>query len=165
MSRPSKYRTEFAKQLLEYFGRPPYEQVIKKITEKSDDGTTRIVEIPQHHDDGRPVLHPSDIPTFAGFAILIGVHVDTLIEWTKNFAEFSEAYKQSKAHQENWLAVNLNRNLIPPAAGIFTAKNVIGWRDKQPDEVDVVINNHALSDEQLDNRIDALMKKSKKKGS
>lgn len=43
---------------------------------------------------------------------------------------------------------------------MFTAKNVIGWRDKQPDENDVVINNNVgnMSDEDLGAKIDEKLK-------
>lgn len=155
--RPSGYKPEHVKKLIDYFSRAPYRQVTKKISEDQ-----KVVEIPMFHEDGRPVQETSDFPTFAGFAISIGVHRDTLVEWSKNFAEFSDAYKKAKDFQENWLAVNGNRGLLPPAFAIFTAKNILGWRDKQPDEVDVVVNNHALSDDQLDNRIQALLKSKKK---
>jgi hypothetical protein len=158
----SKYDPKFIDQMLEYFGVEPYHQVIKKISEKTEDGTARTAEIPQFSADGRPILEISDFPTLAGFAIKIGVNRDTLAEWAKNFAEFSGAYKKAKDYQENWLAVNSLKGLLPPASAIFTQKNVIGWRDKQPDEVDVVVNNHTLSDEQLDNRIEALMRTMKK---
>jgi hypothetical protein len=162
--RPSSFKPEYTDLLIAYFSTPPYHQVVKKITEKQESGESRINEVPQFRDDGTPIYEISDFPTMAGFAIKIGVHRDTLQEWAKNFAEFSDAYKKAKDYQENFLAVNGNRGLLPPAFAIFTAKNVIQWRDKQPDEVDLVINNHALSDEQLDNRIESLLKKAKKKG-
>lgn len=164
--RPSSYKPEYVNDLIEYFSKPPYLQVVKKISEKIEFAPnqfkTVVHEIPQFREDGTPVYEISDFPTIAGFAIRIGVHRDTLQEWAKNFAEFSDAYKKAKDYQENYLAVNGNRSLLPPAFAIFTAKNVLGWRDKQPDEVDVVVNNHALSDEQLDHRIEALLRASKK---
>lgn len=160
--RPSGYKPEYVKELIEYFSISPYRQVNKKITEKLESGDSKVLEIAQFDESGRAINETSDFPTFAGFAISIGVHRDTLVEWSKNYAEFSDAYKKAKDYQENWLAVNGNRGLLPPAFAIFTAKNILGWRDKQPDEVDVVVNNHALSDEQLDNRIEALMKSKKK---
>lgn len=166
VGRPSSFKPQYVAELIKYFSKPAYSQVVKKVSEKVEiDGAsqTKIIEIPQCRDDGTPVLEASDFPTMAGFAISIGVHRDTLQEWAKNYAEFSDVYKKAKDFQENYLAVNGNRGLLPPAFAIFTAKNVLGWRDKQPDEVDVVVNNHALSEEQLDNRIEELLKKSKSK--
>lgn len=163
VGRPSGFKPEYVIELLKYFSEPPYRQVIKKISEKGEDGSLKVTEIPQFHEDGRPVLETSDFPTIAGFAVRIGVHRDTLQEWAKNFADFSDAYKKAKDYQENYLAINGNRDLLPQAFAIFTAKNVLGWRDKQPDEVDIVVNNHALSDEQLDNRIQILLKSKKGK--
>lgn len=160
--RPSSYKQEYVGKLIEYFSQSPYKQLVKKIVEKNDDGKTTIKEVPMVHENGLPIHEISDFPTMAGFAISIGVHRDTLQEWAKNFAEFSDAYKKAKDYQENYLAVNGNRSLLPPAFAIFTAKNVLGWRDKQPDEVDVVVNNHSLSDDQLDHRIELLLKSKKK---
>lgn len=163
LGRPSSFRPEYVDELITYFSKPTYSQAVKRITETIESGEKKITEIPQFREDGTPVLEASDFPTMAGFAIKIGVHRDTLQEWAKNHADFSDAYKKAKDYQENFLAVNGNRGLLPPAFAIFTAKNVIQWRDKQPDEVDVVVNNHALSDEQLDNRIEALLKSKQKK--
>lgn len=157
MGRSSKYTPKFADQLTEYFSVAPYRPVVKTITEKTDAGE-KSAEIPVTDSSGKPVLEASDFPSLAGFALKIGVHRDTLHEWGKNFAEFSDALKRAKDSQENWLLVNSLKGLLPAANAIFTQKNVLGYRDKHPDEVDLVINNHALSDEQLDNRIDALMK-------
>lgn len=44
---------------------------------------------------------------------------------------------------------------------IWVMKNLCGWRDKQPDEVDVIINNNTnnLSDEDLDRLIEEKKKK------
>lgn len=134
---PTKYRPEYIEQLIEYFS--------AKISTVNSMGTER----------------PSDFPSLAGFAIKIGVAKDTLYEWSKVYPDFSVAYKRAKDFQENWLLVNGNKGLIPPNFGIFTAKNVIGYRDRQPDEVDTtIINNNAapaMSEKELDAAIEAKM--------
>lgn len=136
MSRPSGYRAEFCEKLIEYFSVTPYRE------------------------ESPGSLVPNDFPTFAGFAAKIGVHRETLLEWSKLHPEFSDAYKRAKDFQENYLAVNGTKGLINAAFGIFTAKNVLGWRDKRDTEV-TVTNLANQTDEQLETRIEELLKKVK----
>ncbi len=46
---------------------------------------------------------------------------------------------------------------------IFCLKNLCGWRDKQPDETDVIVNNNTnyqtIPDDDLDKKIEEKMKK------
>lgn len=99
--------------MIDFFSVKPYEMVTKKVNDKD----TEVKEV-------------SDIPLFCGFAIKIDVDRDTLTEWNKKHKEFSLAYKKCKQLQENWLVTNGLRSNINTAFGIFTAKNILGWRDK-----------------------------------
>lgn len=116
--RPTDYRPEYAQILIDYFSVEPYREIMRQTITKSGD----VIEV--------PVNEANDFPTLAGFAIKIGVCRDTLLEWSKVHPEFSGAYKRCKDYQENFLAINGNKGLINQPFGIFTAKNVIGWRDK-----------------------------------
>lgn len=154
MGRPSEYHPKFCDEIIEYFSKPPYEQRTKKVITKSGD----VIETPYDA--------ASDTPTFAGFACLIGHHRETLIGWTKAHPDFFDAYNKAKEFQENFLVVNGNKGLINSPFAIFTAKNVLKWRDKQPGEEDTVIvnNNHqSLSETELDARIAKLEKVHKAK--
>jgi hypothetical protein len=155
---PTKYDDQFIDDLIEYFSKPPYKTEKKQIVTKKGDVVDITVDV------------PSDMPTLAGFAIKIGVSRDTLLEWAtaKNedgslkHPEFSGAYNRAKDYQENYLAVNGNKGLINAAFGIFTAKNIIKWRDKQPDEVDTIVNNNnttvtSASDKDLEETIKKLL--------
>lgn len=137
--RPSTYKPEYVQMLLKYLEQKP------TFTKTG-------------------AIKKANFPSLVGFAILVGVHRDTLHEWTKEHEEFSDAYKKARDYQENYLTeLGLADKLSTPFA-IFTAKNVIGWRDKQPGEDAVVhVNNYASkSDEELDARINELMEKNKK---
>lgn len=116
--RPTKYDPAMCERAREYFNREAY--VVSKRTITRKDGST--VE--------EDVRLPADLPTLAGFACLLGVHRDTLNQWTKDNPEFSDAIKEGKAHQERILVTNGLCGLYEGAFGIFTAKNVLGWRDK-----------------------------------
>lgn len=119
MARPTLYDPTLCDQLDAYFAKEPWTEAERTIERR--DGST-VTEM---------VRHPCELPTLAGFACQIGVHRDTLHEWTKIHPEFSDAIKRAKAHQERILVGNGLCGLYEGPFGIFTAKNVLGWRDKQ----------------------------------
>lgn len=125
--RPSLYDEKYIDEMLEYFSIEPYEI--------SPTGKRQA----------------TDIPTFAGFCSKIGIHRETLLNWTEVHEKFFDAYKKCKDLQEQWLAVNGNAGLINPAFAIFTAKNILNWRDKKEIEVSGSVKD--LSDEELDKRL------------
>lgn len=129
LGRPTDYKPEYVEALIEYFSEPPYKEVMKKIVTKDGD----VVEVPEYE--------ATDFKSLAGFAVSIGVHRETLLNWTKQYPDFFDAYKRAKEYQENFLLINGNKELIHPAFSIFTAKNIIGYRDRQPDEVDKTVIN------------------------
>lgn len=103
--RPTKYKPEYCKKIVEYFSCE----------------LTKIV--------GNKVL-PNDLPTLSGFAFSIGVNQDTLHEWTSVHPEFSEAFNIAKQKQKDFLVANGLAGLYPPASFIFVAKNITDMRDK-----------------------------------
>lgn len=144
--RPSGYDPKFVDEILEYFDIEPYEEKEREVATKTGD----VVTI---HEDAA-----NDFPSLAGFAVRIGVHRDTLHEWANakdqngslKYPDFSDAYKRAKDFQENYLATNALKGLVNPAFAIFTAKNVLGWRDKQPGEEDKVVVNNNVKVEAVD---------------
>ncbi len=123
MARPTKYHKGIPDLLLEHFDIKPY-------------------EIPRK--DGAKIAN--DFPTLAGFAIKLGVHRDTLHQWASEHPEFSDAYGRAKDFQENFLIVNGLKGLVASNFAMFTAKNVLGWRDKQPGEEDQINIHITLAD-------------------
>lgn len=113
--RPSSYRPEYADRLREYFNI----EAGKDIAYETASGEEKVARA------------AADFPTFAGFCCEIGIHRDTLHEWIKKHEEFSDAYKEAKEHQERILVQNGLKGGYHANFAIFTAKNVIGWRDKQ----------------------------------
>lgn len=129
LGRPSLYKPEYCDQILDYFSVEPYEEKIKKVHTKSGD----VIELPYEV--------AADFPSFAGFAAKIGVHRESLLNWTEQFPDFFDAYKRAKDLQENFILINGHKSLINTAFGIFTAKNVLGYRDKHPGEDDRTITH------------------------
>lgn len=132
--RPSKYKPEYTEELLEYFSDHPYSVKTKRVAVGDGEFATVDQEV------------PNDFPTLAGFAIKIGVHRDTLHEWSEcgHYPEFSDAYKRVKDFQERYLLVNGLKGIINSAFGIFAMKNILKWRDKQPDEGPEVSNTQVM---------------------
>lgn len=147
--RPTSYDPKYCEEIIEYFSRPPYREVERESVDKKTGKVTKSI-----------VREATDFPSFAGFAAQIGVNRDTLREWCDAQREFSAAYKRCKELQENFVIVNGNAGLINTAFGIFTAKNVLMWRDRQPDEAPTIVNNFSnLSDEDLDRKLEEKLKK------
>lgn len=84
-----------------------------------------------------------EFPTLAGFAAHINVTRETLHDWAtaKNpdgshrHSDFSYAYKKAKELQEANLVKGALTGAYNPTFAIFTAKNVLGWRDKIEQEI------------------------------
>jgi hypothetical protein len=79
----TKYDPSYPALMMEYFSVPPYKEVMKKVVVSGV-----VVELPN--------LEAADMPTLSGFAIKIGVHRETLLNWCKEFPEFNHAYKMAK---------------------------------------------------------------------
>lgn len=124
--RPSKYKPEYAEQMEEYFG-----------VEAGYD-----VEVENSKGVMQSVRHAADLPTFAAFATKLGVHRETLLNWAgtgeegkPKHPEFFDAYKRAADHQERILVQNALKGGYQPSFAIFTAKNVLKWRDKTDHEI------------------------------
>jgi hypothetical protein len=127
VGRPTVYKDTFPDLLVEYFSQPPTKEV--KVYDAKGNERTEVL--------------PNDFPTLARFAVSIGVTKDTLHDWAtaKNpdgelkHPEFSSAYKKAKNLQEANLVEGTLKNAYNSTFAIFTAKNVLGWRDKVEQEI------------------------------
>lgn len=127
VGRPSLYKEEYAKELIEFFDVEPYEEKLLKDSRGGE----------------RVELVPGKFPTLARFAIKLGVSRDTLYEWSTatddegnlKHPEFSYAYKRAKDFQESILVEGAMAGAFQANFSIFTAKNVLGWRDKVEQEL------------------------------
>lgn len=122
VGRPSSYRPEYAQMLRDHFD-------IDAGYDTEAENSKGVMQ---------SVRHAADFPTLAGFACKVGVHRETLLNWAavdddgepKN-PEFFDAYKQARDHQERILVQNGLKGGYHASFAIFTAKNVLGWRDSQ----------------------------------
>lgn len=116
--RPSKYNAGMPAKLLEFFDKMAGEQV------QAENSKGQI----------QYVYRPEKLPTLAAFACEIGVHRETLLNWGERHPEFFDALKRAKEHQERILVENGLLGGYDKTFAIFTAKNLIDWRDKQDHE-------------------------------
>jgi hypothetical protein len=125
--RPTLYREEFADDLIKFFDIEPFHEV----NEMDGKGGTRTR------------LMPNKFPTLARFACNCGVTRDTLYEWATGKDEngelkhpkFSYAYKRAKEYQESLLVEGTMNGAYNAPFAIFSAKNILGWKDKHEQEV------------------------------
>jgi len=116
---PTKYKPEYCKRMIEFFSEAPYAEHL--ITNKDKKGNKFVIK----------ERVANDLPLFCKFACDINVDMDTLTEWKKIHPKFSLAYKKAKQLQKNFLVQNMLNGKFSAPGSIFTAKNVLGWRDKQ----------------------------------
>jgi len=110
--RPSKYKPEYAKQMVDFFDKEPYKK----------EGNRE---------------NPVDFPFLEDFADEIGVTYTTLYLWgqdKKNKPEFFKAYARAKKHQERILVINALRGNYKPSFAEFVAKAVCGLTDAPQQE-------------------------------
>jgi len=141
--RPTKFKPEYCKQLVEFFSLEPYRrEIAEQAKEFFANGDVK-------KESKKFRLIANRLPTLYGFAKKIKVDYTTLWRWAekgededgtpaKDFpelAEFCKAYKEAKELQKEFLISLGLSGAAPPASFIFVAKNVTDMRDKQEVEV------------------------------
>lgn len=141
--RPSRYDEKYVDALIEYFEdflKEPY-TLIPIRTEKTyyASGVLKAERV-EHKTVAKP------LPTLFGFARSIGISFSTVENWPVarmgpkppegekdtrpyRYPAFRSAYKSRVHYQQEYLTTVGLGGVAPPAAYIFTAKNVLGWRD------------------------------------
>lgn len=127
VGRPTKYKPEFAEDLINYF---------------NVDGPTV---------ENEKIVVPV-FPTLSRFALNLRVHTDTLYEWahakttdskdkeTLKHPEFSVAYRMAKLYQEAYLYENGIAGTIDRTFGMWATKTILGHREPEKE-----ISNDASS--------------------
>lgn len=135
--RPTTYDPKYCEEIIAYFDQPAFEQ--------STD------------DRGRLIVNPRPLPTKERFAHMIGVHTDTLVEWSKVHPEFAAAYKRAGQLQCEALCNGGLMGAYEKTLAIFLLKNNHGMADKV--EQKVTTSAEEMSDEELNRRISAIINK------
>jgi hypothetical protein len=133
--RPTKYNSKYCEEIISFFNRKPFD-VVKGVDEEGK-------EIVLTDKSGNAVMQPCMLPTFEGFAISIGVHRETLLNWMNEHKEFFDAYARAKDHQKEILIQNGLFGNYEKTFAVFTAKNVTDMSDKQ--EIDHQSSDGSMS--------------------
>ena len=112
--RPTMYKPEYCEQMLEYFDVDPYREVTRINKKTGNEYTERIA---------------NRLPSFVGFASMIGVSRMTIQNWGKKYPDFLYAVTCAKACAEDILVTNTLLGLYNPQFSIFVAKNYTDMRD------------------------------------
>ena len=110
-----RYRPEYAEKLVDFFDVSPFSvtEVMKK------DGSVSLLET------------AAELPTFASFAKKIGVTTAQLKQWEIQHPAFALAAQKARDLQGNILIQNSLRGNYSSSFAVFTAKNLLGWREQK----------------------------------
>lgn len=114
-----RYRRALCREVVEYFSAPA--QRVEKKTTYYPDGGVKTED---------PVVLPSPMPTFQGFAAKVGVGGDTLRAWREEHPEFDSACRRAQMMQEDKWLVNSMSGLYNSSFAQFYGKTALGYSDK-----------------------------------
>ena len=134
---PTKYKSEYCQQLIDYFSIEPLEIIREQEIIGSEGGKYISRRLPQR------------FPWFEGFARKIGVHRNTLKNWCAEHPEFAEAYDTAKDLQREFIVDVALSGAAPPSFAIFTMKNVCGWRDERDLKLKKAKEEDDIDDDEL----------------
>lgn len=126
--RPTEYETNFCKMLYDFFDIRPYE-IREEIIKLKNGVTIKTKE-----------RIPNDLPLFSNFAAKIGVHRQTLRNWSKTHKEFDLIYRMCLDQQSTILITNGLLGLYSPSYAGLVSKNFLNMRDRK----DLTTNNKPI---------------------
>lgn len=115
--KPLRYQPEFCTRLLAFFDVAPF----------------TVTEVPKRDGSVTLVETAAELPTFAAFAKLLGTTCDALESWEQKHPAFREAARKARDLQGNILIQNSLRGNYSASFAVFTAKNLLGWKDGKED--------------------------------
>ena len=125
VGRPSKYDPKYCQEIIDFFDIDFFEErVVEKKEELFRDGSSKSI-----FEKTLQVANP--LRFISQFARKIGISRSEINLWAEKHPEFSEALKEAKELQREHLITCGLKGLFNPSFAIFSAKNMIGWRDEQ----------------------------------
>ena len=107
------YNEEYPSRLLAFFDIAPF-----KITEvQKKDGSISLLET------------ACELPTFEAFAKTLGTTRQMLKKWEEKHPAFAQAADKARDLQSDILIQNSLRGNYSASFAVFTAKNLLGWKD------------------------------------
>lgn len=137
VGRPTSYKPEYCKKIIDYFNVPHIIYVEKEKIDKEGNIVIQKVE------------RANKLPTFESFAVSIGHHRETLINWCGQHPEFLDAYSKAKDYQKDMLIYLGMIGLYNAPFTQFVAKNITDMKDRH--EVEQTNVNTTATIEELKN--------------
>lgn len=147
--RPTKYKPEYAQQLIDYFNR----EVVKEIKTVTSGSNGKGGEWSKEEKRYEALF----FPTLELFANELNVNDETLLEWAKVHPEFSAAYTRAKHIQKGVLLQHTMTGKLNSNFAQFFAINEFGMQSKSvvENKGEVTHKWEDMTDEQLDAAIEA----------
>lgn len=147
-----KYKPEYCEQLIEYFSQPLTRMEFKETYYKGEVASRT------------PMIFPNEYPTFQGFAAKIGVLLETLINWSKEYPQFRDSYARAKEMQYDKLTSGAMIGQYNPLYAKFEAVNNHGMKEKQEVNVGGSLKVPQIDDKDLEliRRVEERLKNAKK---
>lgn len=134
LGRPSKYNPEYCDKIIAFFDKEFCRTTKETFYYKNGDTKEKEIEV------------GNELPFFSAFERTEGLGIGRCSKWAKakypddyaneslrgkyKYPDFRQAYKYAKGLQKEMLVANALRGLYQGAFSIFTAKNILGWRDQ-----------------------------------
>jgi hypothetical protein len=141
VGRPTKYKPEYCEKMIKWFDREL--TVLKEVEKVSPAGVVTIKE-----------EKPNKPPMFGEFCrTILKVHHSTMLLWVQEHKEFSEAYKDCKEIQKEFIIMGCLMGIFNSSFGRFTLKNISDWRDhviesQDKDEKNAIVLAYSLNENQ-----------------
>ena len=117
--RPTDYKPQYCKTLVDYFSTEPI--IYKDITITHKDGSS----IDKTEAEAAPT------PYLTNWLASIDVSHETLRRWVAKYPEFSAAYKKAKLLQREFIIETALKGCHNSIFSIFMLKNVCKWQDRE----------------------------------
>jgi len=140
--------SEYINKMIEYFDIEPYCEIENKVVTRDDDGNIISEKIVGYE------TRPNRLPLFSRFGFKVGLTSDDINKLKRENKRFEQAYKLCVQMQEYILVTNMLLGLYGSNTSIFTAKNLIGWKNESNVDLSGNIDMGTLLERVMENNDD-----------
>ena len=135
--RPTNYRVEYCKSMLDYFTvKATEEEETSEETVNIEDGKFGQKKKLSKKTSKRKV--GSGLPTLEGWCCTLPITMRRMYDWIAKHEDFKETYMLCKQIQKNMLVQNTLLGRYQPGFAMFLAKNITDLKDDPKEEAEEV---------------------------